>query len=289
MRFIFIVFLSIITLPILHAQNTGYNLDTHAFYDSSGTKLSYNSVIETLSNSEVVLFGEFHNDAMIHYIQLKVIKDLMKTNKLVLGGEFFERDDQLKIDEYISGRIAARNFEAEARLWSNYKTDYKPIVDLARDSGIAFIATNVPRRYAALVAKGGLDTLSVLSKDAKKLFPSLPIAFTMDTPGYGNMMEMMGGHGGGSDKIVQAQALKDATMAQSIKENLQKNSVFVHINGDYHSAHYGGIYWYLKKLSPKIDIKTIKVFSSDSLDFEPEYKSSGDIILVVPEDFTKTH
>lgn len=284
-----ILFLSIITLTALIAQNPDYSLNTYAFYDSSGSKLSYGEVIENFNDTEVILFGELHNDAMIHYIQLKVIQDLMKTNKLVLGGEFFERDDQLKIDEYTSGLIAARNFESEARLWTNYKTDYKPIIDLARDSGLSFIGTNVPRRYAALVAKGGLDTLQILSKDARKLLPKLPVSFTMETPGYSNMIEMMGGHGAGSDKIIQAQALKDATMAQSIKDNLQKNTLFLHINGDFHSAHYGGIYWYLKELKSGIDVKTIKVYSADSLDFDSEYKGSGDIILVVPKDFTKTY
>lgn len=281
--------LSFLVLNVLIAQNQEYTLSTYAFYDSSGTPLTYNQVIESVNDADVILFGELHNDAMIHYIQLKMAEDLIKTNDLVLGGEFFERDDQLKINEYLSGLIPAKNFESEARLWPNYKTDYKSILNLAKESGTPFIATNVPRRYAALVAKSGLDTLKTLPKEAKQYMAKLPLDFTLETPKYQEMLDMMSGHGSNPERIVQAQALKDATMAESIANNIQKNSLFLHINGDFHSANYGGVYWYLKKLKPKLSVKTIKVYSAESLNFEQEFKGTGDIILVVPEDFTKTH
>ncbi|NEN24129.1 ChaN family lipoprotein [Cryomorpha ignava] len=289
MKTVFTLFLAITTLHVLIAQNQELTINTFAFYDSTGTELTYNQVIKSVSQADVILFGELHNDAMIHYIQLRMVKDLMKFNNIILGSEIFERDDQLKINEYLSGLIPAKNFESEARLWPNYKTDYKPILDLARDSGITFIATNVPRRYAALVAKSGLDTLNTLSKEAKQYLPALPIDFTLETPKYQEMLDMMGGHGSNPERIVQAQALKDATMAESIANNTEKNTILLHINGDFHSANYGGIYWYLKKLKPKLNVKTIKVYTESSLDFNQEFAGTGDIILVVPEDFTKTH
>lgn len=271
------------------AQTDDYELKPFAFYDSEGNKMEYNQVVTESQSADIVLFGEHHNDAIIHWIQLRFIKDLMKTNELILGAEFFERDDQLKLDEYTSGLIPARNFEAEARLWNNYKTDYKPVVDLARDSGLTFIATNVPRRYAALVNKSGLDTLRHLSKEARAYLPKLPISFTMETPGYTEMEEMMVGHGTDVSNMVKAQALKDATMAESILQNMKKGKIFVHINGDFHSANYGGIYWYLTRKKPKLDVKTIKVYSNKELDFTPEMINSGDFILVVPEDSSKSY
>ena len=42
---------------------------------------------------------------------------------------------------------------------ANYKTDYKPIIEFAKENGINFIATNIPRRYAAMVSGGGLRAL----------------------------------------------------------------------------------------------------------------------------------
>jgi uncharacterized iron-regulated protein len=78
-------------------------------------------------------------------------------------------------------------------------------------------------------------------------------------------------------------------MADRIVQHLQANSTFLHFNGDFHSADFGGIYWYLKQLNPKIKAMTIKIFSETGLDFQAEWEGSGDLILVVPEDFTRTH
>jgi uncharacterized iron-regulated protein len=60
------------------------------------------------------------------------------------------------LDEYTSGTITERSFESQARLWPNYKTDYKPLTQLARKHKLKFIASNIPRRYAAMVNSGGL-------------------------------------------------------------------------------------------------------------------------------------
>ena len=289
MKQAFLYIAAIFISNMAFAQTTDYTLKPFAFYDSEGNKMEYNQVVRESQLADIILFGEHHNDAMIHWIQLRYIKDLMKTKELILGAEFFERDDQLKLDEYTSGLIPARNFEAEARLWNNYKTDYKPIVDLARDSGLVFIATNVPRRYAALVSKSGLDSLKHLSKEARPYLPKLPISFTMETPGYPEMEEMMGGHDMNGSNMVKAQALKDATMAESILQNMKKGKTFVHINGDFHSANYGGIYWYLSEKKPKLNVKTIKVFANNQVEFTPEMINSGDFILVVPEDFSKSY
>ncbi len=208
-----------------------------------------------------------------------------------MGAEFFERDNQLLIDEYQAGLLTDSRFEEEARLWPNYVTDYKPLLKLANDSGITFIATNIPRRYAALVAKQGADSLQYLSAEAKKLIPSLPLKFSLETPGYSGLLEMMGGHGMGmkAENFAKAQAIKDATMAESILKNLEKDKIFLHFNGDFHSAYYGGIYWYLKQERPKLAIATLKVFTAPQPGFSPGYAGSGDIILVVVDDFTKTH
>lgn len=269
------------------AQENTKSLRAFAFYTNKGKEIPFEEAIDKLASSDVVLFGEDHNSTIVHWIELRTAKALLaKKKKLVMGGEFFERDDQNKIDEYLSGWINEKHFESAARFWPNYKTDYKPLLDLAHDSLIPFIATNVPRRYAAIVAKSGLDTLRYLPLEARQYLPNLPISFTMKTPGYTEMIAMMGDHGSSNsvENIVKAQALKDATMAQSIAENLNRGNLFFHVNGDYHSANYGGIYWYLKLINKKFKISTVKVYSDENLIFNPDWKNSGDIILVYSSD-----
>ena len=82
-----------------------------------------------MSKSDVVLFGEHHNNPIIHWLQFEATADLHKTNKLTLGAEMFEADNQIELNHFISGKIDQKAFDTVARLWKNYPTDYKPLVD----------------------------------------------------------------------------------------------------------------------------------------------------------------
>ena len=79
-----------------------------------------------------------------------------------MGAEMFERDNDAQLQDYLAKRITKKQLDSSARLWNNYKTDYAPLVDYARDHNIPFVATNVPRRYASLVSRGGLHALSLI-------------------------------------------------------------------------------------------------------------------------------
>ncbi len=265
----------------------------YKMYNSDGTNADFTEAINRMASADVVLFGELHDHPVIHWLQLRTAEALAHKITLVMGGEMWETDNQVMLDEYISGRVNDKRFEADARLWPNYKTDYKPLLKLAKEQKIPFIATNVPRRYAGFVSQYGLDTLTSFSAESKAYFAPLPIAFNMDIPGYSEMMEMMhgGGMGTGIDpqNFVKAQALKDATMAERILKNRKKGGAFLHFNGDYHSANYGGIYWYLKNADKKLNVYTVKVYSEANVSFSQEWKNSGDLIIVVPDDFTRTH
>lgn len=273
-------------------QVAAQELPAYAMYSADGTPIDFGEAVTSMAESDVVLFGEFHDNAMVHWLKLRTAKALHEKSDLVLGGEMFESDGQLLLDEYLAGLMTDKVFEDQARLWPNYKTDYKPLVEFAAANRLPFIATNVPRRYASLTAKAGLDTLETLGAASKVLLPGLPIAFSMDTPGYEEMIEMMGGGhrmGFKAENFVRAQALKDAAMAENILRYKKPDSVFLHFNGDFHSANYGGIYWFLKNADPDIKITVVKIFSVENIDFNDEWAGSGDVILAIPADFTSTH
>lgn len=275
------------------AQPNGEGLPVFQFYDSNGKSHSFQETLDAMSKYDVILFGELHDHALIHWLELKVAERLAERRALMVGGEMFETDNQLLLKEYATGLVNDKRFEAEAKLWPNYETDYKPLVQFAKANGGAFIGTNIPRRYAALVSGSGLDTLQSLSAEARSYMAPLPIAFSMEVPGYTEMMEMM--HGGGMgmnfdpSNFVKAQAIKDATMAHSIIQNLPDGHCFLHFNGDYHSADFGGIYWHLLQQKPTLKVCTIKVSDREEIQFDPELKGSGTFILVVPGDFTRTY
>ena len=176
-----------------------------------------------------------------------------------------------------------------SRLWDNYKTDYKPLLDFAREKGLGFVATNVPRRYASMVNRGGFEVLDSLSDEAKRFMAPLPIPYDPGLPWYKNMMFMGMGHGV-SANLPKAQALKDATMGYFISANLKEGYTFIHYNGEYHSHEKGGILWYLEHYSPGLQLATISaVFQEDTDRLEDENKGIADYIIVVPMDMTRTY
>jgi uncharacterized iron-regulated protein len=94
---------------------------------------------------------------------------------VVLALEMFERDTQVVLDEYLGGLIDERQFLAAARPWPNYKEDYRPLVEFARQKGMRVIASNAPRRYVTLTARRGVAALDSLAPEAKAWLPPLPL------------------------------------------------------------------------------------------------------------------
>ncbi len=269
---------------------------TYRIFNIKGHSADYADILKTAKNADVVFFGESHNNPICHWLELQLAKDLYKekNGKLVIGAEMFERDNQLLLNEYISSMIRKKDFEAEAKLWPNYKTDYAPIVDFAAKNGIKFIATNIPRRFAAIVnLKGfaGLDSINALERG---MIAPLPLKYNPDLPCYKNIGDMLAGspmHMG--DNIPKAQAIKDATMAASILKNVNEGWVFLHINGSYHSDNHEGAVWYLKEYNKRnpTDLKIVTITSVDQDNLDELDKANlgkADFIICTPADMIQT-
>jgi uncharacterized iron-regulated protein len=289
------LYITLTTALFLCASLTVFAQDKPAYklFDAKGKTAKYQKLAKEAQQADVIFFGELHNNPIAHWLQLELCRDLYEavSDKLALGAEMFEADNQAPLDDYLAGRIDDKAFGEQARLWNNYKTDYKPLVELAREKGLPFTATNVPRKYASLVFRQGLEALDTLPAEAKAHLAPLPIPFDINLPGYQKMMEMMAGHGGGaSENFPKAQAIKDATMAHFIHQNWQTGQTFIHFNGAYHSDNYEGIIWYLNQYRPGLRILTITTVEQESLDkLEAEHRGKADFIIAVPEAMTKTY
>lgn len=258
----------------------------YQFFNEKGKKIELDDVLKMANKADVTFFGELHNNSLTHWLQLQVLKGMYAQNQdLVFAAEFFERDDQLNIDEWFAGKMTEKNFEAEAKLWNNYKTDYRPLMRFANEKHLHFIASNVPRKYASQTSRSGMVSLDSLSDEAKRYMAALPFEVDMAMPGYVAMKDMMHGAPGNSDFMVQAQALKDATMAESLFETIAAGKKILHINGSYHSKDDEGILWYLKRKFPDLQMLNIHTVTQDQLDsLNPENSKAGEIILVLPSD-----
>ena len=201
-------------------------------FDKKGKITTYKRLLKASAKADIVLFGEYHNNPIAHWLQLELIKDLALKKK------------------------------------------------------IPFIATNIPRKYASLVYKKGLQVLDTLPINEKQWIVSLPMKYDGTLSQYQKMRKMMAHMG---ENLPIAQAIKDATMAETILRDRREGSLFVHFNGSYHSDFYQGIYWYLQQENPHLQILTITTLTqSDLKKLNKEAYGQADFILVVDEDMTTT-
>lgn len=259
----------------------------YQIYNQKGKKVSYDKMIKELAKEDVVLFGEYHNNSIGHWLQLQTTESLGKIRELVLGAEMFEADNQEGLSNYVSGAITEGEFVDQVRLWSNYDTDYRPLVEYAKDNELSFIATNVPRRFASMVYKKGVESLDTLSLQEKQWIAPLPFPYDNSLPGYQKMMTMFEDHA--DENMPKAQAIKDATMAHFIIQNARKEQLFIHFNGSYHSNNFEGIVWYLKKYNLNLKISTITMVEGEvGVQFDKENIGLANFIIVVDANILKS-
>ncbi len=267
----------------------------YLLYNSKGKTADYKDMVKDLSKADMVLFGEHHTNPISHWLQLEVTQSLYESvgDKLILGAEMFENGNQLVMDEYLAGFYDEEKMIPEmTQMWKNFKTDYKPLLDFAKEKKIQFIATNIPRRYAAMINKDGKDALKKLSPEAAKMVsPDLIKYYDPNVKAYAEMKDRMGGHvPKNMDNIQLAQAAKDATMAHFMLKNYKKPMLFLHYQGSYHSDNDQGIIWWVNKLKPGLDIKSISTITRTDWDKlnDKEKAALADYSIVVPDNMTET-
>ncbi len=266
-----------------HSQKSAYQI-----FNAKGKKVSYKKMLKTVAENDILLFGELHNNPIAHWLQYELTSDLHQKRSLILGAEMMEADNQEVLDKYLKGEITQKALDTLARLWPNYKTDYAPLVDFAKENDLKFIASNIPRRNARIVFKKGFEGLDSLPDMEKQWIAPLPIPFDPELKTYKNILTMMGDHG--SPKLVMAQASKDATMAHFILKNYNDADLFIHYNGAYHSNEYEGIMWYLKQSKPELNYVSISTVSQEDISkLKEENKFLADFIICVDSDMTTTY
>lgn len=269
----------------------GQDKPAYVLCDQEGNKVTYTSMIDEIKDADIVFFGELHTDPISHWLQIEITKDLydVKNDKLILGAEMFEADNQLIMDEYLKGIYDTKKFEAEIKLWGNYKTDYKPLVEFAKEKELSFIATNIPRRYASVVHKNGFEGLDELSDEAKSYIAPLPFSYDPEVKCYKDMMNMQGMGGHVNENFPKAQAAKDATMAHFILKNWSEGELLIHYNGSYHSDNFQGIVWHLLQKNKDLKIMTIStVMQEDVSTVSEENLNVANYIVCVPSNMTQT-
>lgn len=214
---------------------------------------------EREAKKSLVLLGENHQDAAAHRLELEVLqrlwRDLEPTgDRLALSLEFYERDVQPVLNEYLGGHADLDTFLNDSRPPGNY-ADYQPLIDFCKESRIPVVASNCPRRYTRTVSRQGLPRLESLVKTDEAFYtrskhsPLPPFPYRRASDAYGSkFFEIMGlvASSQPSEKLqrmLEAQTLWDASMAHSIAEAWKSGlaDVIVHVSGYFHIQYGLGI------------------------------------------------
>ena len=286
---------SILILLFTIFQSIAQDFPAYVIYTSNGKKTTFDKLEDAAEGKELILFGEFHDNPISHWLQLELTKELFEENgaNLQLGFEMFEQDQQELLSQYLMGNLTTKQFKDTVRLWPNYETDYAPIIEFAKTNKLFCVASNVQRKYASLMFKKGRKALDTLSAAIKTQMA--PIDFVVDTSlsQYREVFSM-GGHMGVNMgmNMLESQAFKDATMAQFILANpgRKAGTVHLHFNGAFHSDFHQGILWYVQQKEPNIRVLTIStVTQADVRKLDKEHIGRADFIICVPESMTRTH
>lgn len=287
--------LTVIIILVSVSMTFAQGKPAYQLFNNKGKLADYNKMIKDLSQSDMVFFGEYHTNPISHWMQIEMTKSFyeLKGDKLFFGAEMFENGNQLVMDEYLAGFYDEKKMIPEmTQMWGNYQTDYKPLVEFAKENKLRFIATNIPRRYASMINKKGIEVLNELSPEARAMIgPDLEKYFDPTVKAYAEMASKMGGHVPPNMLNIQtAQAAKDATMAHFSLKNFNKGDLFFHFDGSYHSNNKQGIIWWINQIQPGLNIKSITTVMQKEWDkmTEQEKFDIAEYIIVVADNMTQT-
>ncbi len=282
--------LLVLMLSALSFSQVPFSTDQFRVFDSNGVPSSIDKIVDAMASNEVLFLGELHDDAVGHAIQAEVFRRVVERystdRRIALSLEMFERDVQIVVDEYLHGLISENHFLLSSRPWGNYKWDYRPLVELAKEQKLPVIAANAPRRYINMVSRNGRSALDSLSKDAKRNLPPLPYA--EPSAAYSAKFKALMGPSPeaqmGIDKILASQSLWDAAMAEAVYRFLKKHDdpLIVHLNGGFHTESRLGTVEHLLKYRSKTKAIVVTMrYENDFQTFDQaKHKGLGDFVIL---------
>jgi len=285
----FIALMSFLS-PVLAQPSSEWKvIDTRA-----GKEIRWRDLPGRLKNANAIFVGEQHDDPETHKAEAILLADMHQKvgDKLTLAMEMFERDGQSRLNDYLSGKIDEPDFVKSVRVWPNYATDYRPMIEFAKANKIPVLASNAPQKIVRKVGQGGLTaSLASLSSEEKTQVASFILAPESDeySKRFGGIISA--GHGDGEQmeptmirRFYEAQRLRDDTMGETVARALRDGRTVFHVNGSFHSDAALGtassVLWREPLLTRLAIVKIVPY--KDKIDWAP-LRQEADYLIFVPD------
>jgi len=258
--------------------------------------LALTEVASRAALADVVIVGELHGHPRGLEATERLFREIarLEPRTTALGLEFYERDEQVALDDYLSGLTDEAAFR-ESTGKAAEKDPHRGLIEAAKAAGLRVWAMNAPRRYARLARTEGFGAYDAMTREQRRLV-DVPEELTggryADT--FYELMGGMGGHGEGGGEndhgasagpsemavsFFRAQNVWDATMAATAARALDAGArPLVIVVGRFHSDFGGGLVERVQESAPGARLLTLSVLDAD----EPGDGDRGRADVLIP-------
>lgn len=261
-------------------------------FRGDGTPASWSELVEAASAAEVVFVGENHGHPLGLASAAALFEDVLaRSERASLSLEFFERDEQSRLDDYLSGVSDAATLERRTqRSEGNFPPGHRAMVDAAKAKGRPVHASNAPRQYVRIVSQKGYEPLGELSWEQRRLFRIPDELLTgRYRDDFDRIMTPNGRDPQAPDeqarlaRVFRSQQMWDWTMAESVFLALERDEApVVQVIGRFHSDFRGGTVQALERLRPGTRSLVVSYVNEDAPAALPaDDVGRGDFVLYV--------
>ncbi len=145
---------------------------------STFTPVSFDRLMETIKNHDVVYLSEKHDNPMHHAIQHRIIKELINAGRPpVIGFEFFSMDDTPLLLSFVDSAKASHSKKMDTAVenqmrrklgWEDQSDTmwafYYDLLALARDNGLAIAGLDLSTSQKRRITRKGMAGLTPIEK-----------------------------------------------------------------------------------------------------------------------------
>lgn len=231
----------------------------------NGVPYSLNELANALGDYDVVLVGEWHTHPGIHLFEAQLLSTLAaRYPATALSLEQFSRAEQATLDAYLAGETGENTFIDKSNAWPNYVSDYRPLIEIARQDALPVIAANAPQSIVRCIGREGESYLERLSGEERGWVAD---TLTKDESPYKEKFFAAMFHGDETKTLNQylAQIAWDDTMAESIVDFLAANPGYkvMQIAGAFHVEEGLGIASRITARNPALKVAIISPQTAD--------------------------
>jgi uncharacterized iron-regulated protein len=141
---------------------------------ADGVETDIASLVRRHLDRDVFVIGEYHDSHACHAWQKEFIEALAARHpRLVVGFEFFTRDDDAVLELYLAEKINEAELLERTGWYKRSALNFgytRLVLETVKRLGLKAVGLNVPRELVNRVARGGLDKLSA---GERRLFPGV--------------------------------------------------------------------------------------------------------------------